>query len=217
MIRLVLGDDHTVVRQGLRALLAAEPGLEVAGDAADGEEILRLVAEHRPDVLLLDWMMPGLTGLEITKRVRRECPGTRVLILSMHANEAYVVEALRHGAAGYALKDTSATELLKAVRDVAAGVRYLSPPWTPEALTRYEERAAASAKDPGDTLTAREREILVLAAEGFTSPQIGLKLHISHRTVETHRARLMRKLELRSQSDLVRYAVRRGLLTDENT
>lgn len=217
MIRLVLGDDHTVVRQGLRALLSSEPELAVVGDAGDGEGVLRLVAERDPDVLVLDWVMPGVSGLDVTRLVRSRHPRTRVLILSMHRDEAYVIEAMRSGASGYVLKDASAAELVAAVRAVAGGALHLGGSWTAESLERYARQAAGDARDPYESLTAREREILVLAAEGYTSPQIGLKLLISHRTVETHRFHIMRKLGLYSQTDLVRYAMKRGLLRDDGS
>ncbi len=209
---LVLADDHPVVRQGLRAVLEAEPSFSVVGEVADGLEVLPLVERLRPDVLIVDVMMPGLSGLEVTRQVRQRSPGTRVLVLSMYANEIYVLEALRNGASGYVLKGASAADLVEAVRVAAAGRRYLSPPLSERGLEAYAERARAGTLDLYETLTTREREVLHLAAEGYSNPKIATRLGISTRTAETHRAHIMRKLGLQSQTDLVRYAVRRGIL-----
>lgn len=214
-ITIVLADDHHVVRQGLRALLEAEPEFSVIGEAADGLAATDLVNRLKPNVLVVDIMMPGLNGLEVARRVGAHSPQTRVIILSMYANEAYVLEALRKGAAAYVLKDSTATELVHAVREVNAGRRYLSPPLSDRAIETYAQKAQAAPLDPYETLTTREREVLHLAAEGRTNAEIAARLFISPRTVETHRANLMRKLGLRTQSDLIRYALRRGLLPPE--
>ena len=216
MTTIVLADDHHVVRQGLRALLEAEADFSVVGEAADGLEVAGLVERLEPDVLIVDVMMPGLGGLEVTRQVRQRCPKTRVVVLSMYASEAYVVEALRNGAGGYVLKDASAADLLEAVQAVAAGRRYLSPPLSERAIDAYVERAKAGRLDLYETLTTREREVLHLAAEGYSNPEVAARLSISPRTVETHRANLMRKLALQSQSDLIRYALRRGILPVED-
>lgn len=213
-ISIVLADDHKLVREGIRLLLAAEPDLSVVGEVADGLKVVQTVEKLKPQVLVLDLMMPGLNGLEIARQVSKSCPETRVMILSMHANEAYVVEALRNGATGYCLKDCSGTEMIAAVRSVARGQPWLSPPFSERALELYDRKAEDAANDPYDQLTTREREVFQLTAEGFTSPQIGQKLFISPRTVESHRANLMRKLSLHSQSDLVRLAIKRGLLPE---
>ena len=212
---IVLADDHGIVRQGLRALLEAEPDLAVVGEAGDGLEALRLVERLAPAVLVADVMMPGLTGLQVTREIQRRWPRTRVVILSMYANEAYVLEALRSGAAGYVLKEAGATDLVRAVREAAAGGRYLSPPLSERAIEAYVERAQATPPDPYDTLTTREREILQLTADGLSSPLVAERLAISPRTVETHRANLMRKLNLRRQADLVRYALERLIVPVE--
>lgn len=212
-ISLVLAEDHHVVRQGLRALLAAEPDLEVVGEAASGLEVGDLVERLKPDVLVVDFVMPGLNAPDIVQRAIRLSPRTRALVLSMHANPAYVVEAMQIGAAGYVLKGSSATELVRAIRAVASGERHLSPPLSEELVEAYARRALPTGLDLYRTLTEREREVLHLAAEGQTSVQIGARLNISPRTVEVHRANLMRKLGLRGQSDLVRFAVGRGILT----
>jgi DNA-binding NarL/FixJ family response regulator len=212
MVRLLLAEDHPVVREGLRALLEEEAGLEVVGQTGDGAEVGPLVEDLRPDVVVLDLMMPGVGGLEVTRDVARRFPGTSVLILSMHANEAYVLEALRSGAAGYALKQADGGELVRAIQEVAAGRRYLSPPLSERAVEAYARRAQGAPPDLYTTLTAREREVLQLVAEGQTSPAIARRLYISPRTVESHRARLMRKLGLRSQAEVIRYAVGRGIV-----
>lgn len=211
-VRIVLADDHPVVRLGIRNLLEAEPEFEVVGEAADALQVIPQVEALRPDVLVLDLIMPGLNGLEITRRLAHSAPRTRIVVLSMHANEAYVIEALRNGASGYVLKGSDSSQLVHAIHDVLAGKRYLSPPLSEQAIEMYVEKAAGAPLDPYETLSSREREVLHLAAEGHTSPEIATRLYISTRTVETHRAHLMRKLNLRSQTDLVRYALRRGIL-----
>lgn len=209
---IVLADDHQIVRQGLRALLEAEPDFSIVGEAGDGLEAVRLVERLTPHVLVLDLMMPGLSGLEVTRDVCRRLPKTRVVILSMHASEGHVLEALRNGAGGYVLKNASATDLVQAVRTVAAGRRYLSPPLSDTLIEAYRQKAQSTPLDPYETLTTRERQVLHLAAEGRPNPDIATRLFVSPRTVETHRANLMRKLGLRSQTDLVRYALRRGIV-----
>lgn len=216
MTSIVLADDHPVVRQGLRSLLEAETDFRLIGEAGDGLEAVRLVERLRPNVLVLDLMMPGLSGLEVARRVGQCSPNTRVVILSMYASEAYVLEALKNGAAAYVLKDSSAADLVKAVREAAAGRRYLSSPLSERAIEIYIEKAEATALDIHDTLTSREREVLHMAAEGRTNTEIAARLVISPRTAETHRANLMRKLGLRTQTELIRYALRRGILAMED-
>lgn len=213
---IVLADDHHVVRKGLRALLAAEGDLEVIGEEADGMKVVDMVDRLRPNVLVLDVQMPGLNGLEITRQIMQRAPKTRVVILSMHANETYVLEALRYGAAGYVFKDADPAEVLEAVRAVNAGRRYLSRALSERAIEAYAEKAHAAASDPYDTLTTREREVLQLAAESSSTSEIAARLGISPRTVETHRENLMRKLGLQSQTDLIRYALRRGIVPLED-
>lgn len=212
MITILLADDHIVVRQGLRSLIDSQADLKVIGEASDGQETIQLVQKLKPDVLVLDLMMPGLNGLEITRQVWRT---TRVLILSMHANEAYVIEALKKGASGYLLKDTTAIELTQAIRMIAAGQRYLSAPFSERAISAYVERAKTGSLDPYDALTSREREVLQLVAEGFSTMEISQRLSISTRTVEAHRANLNRKLDIHSHADLIRFAIRKGLLPME--
>lgn len=212
MTTIVLADDHHVVRLGLRALLETEPDFRVVGEAGDGLEATRLVERLQPNMLVLDLMLPGLSGLEVTRLVRQQSPQTHVVILSMHADESYVLEALKNGAIGYVLKDSSAADLVHAVREGAAGRRYLSPPLSERAIERYIQKGEAATQDIYETLTTREREVLHLAAEGHTIAAIAARLFISPRTVETHRANLMGKLGLRTQTDLIRYALRRGIL-----
>ena len=215
MTTIILADDHAIVRQGIRALLEVEPDLVVVGEASDGLGAVALVERLRPQVLILDLMMPGLSGLEVTRRVCQRSSQTRVVVLSMYANEAYVLEALRNGAAAYVLKEASGAELVQAVREVTAGRRYLSPPLSENAIEVYVQRAKAGPLDPYETLTSREREVLHLAAEGHSNAGIGDRLGISPRTAETHRANLMQKLALHNQTDLVRYALQRGILPAE--
>ena len=209
MITVLLADDHHVVRQGLRSLIDSQPDFQVVGEASEGREALEMIRELKPMVSVLDLMMPGMNGLEITRQVWRI---SQVLILSMHANEAYVIEALRKGASGYVLKDATANELIQAIHVVAAGQRYLSSPFSERAISAYIQRVKTGSLDPYETLTTREREILQLVAEGRNSAEIAVRLSISPRTVEAHRASLNRKLDLHSQADLIRLAVKKGLL-----
>jgi len=210
-ISIVLADDHHVVRQGLRALLEATPDLIVVGEAADGAAAAEITVRLAPDVLILDLAMPG-NGLEALRQVAQRAPRTRVVVLSMHSSEAYVVEALKGGASAYVLKDATASDLVRAVREVTAGRRYLSPPLSEHAIDAYTSRALAATAEPHEALTARETEVLRLAARGDSVHQIALQLSISPRTAETHRANFMRKLGLHSQTDVVRYAIRHGIL-----
>ncbi len=211
-LRLVLADDHEVVRKGLKLLLESKGGLDVVGEASDGRETLQTLRRLKPDVLVLDLMMPGLGGLEVLRRLGKVSPDTRVVVLSMYAGEPYVVEALRHGAAGYVLKDAGPGELLRAVREAAAGRRYLSPPLSERALQAWVRKTRYVSAEEDEVLTPREREILQLTAEGLSSRRIAANLSISPRTAETHRANIKRKLGFRSQSELVRFAIRKGMV-----
>jgi two-component system response regulator NreC len=212
---IVLADDHKVVRQGLRAVLEANPSFRVIGEAGEGLETTRLAERLRPDVLVLDLMMPGLSGLEVTRQVKKRSPKTHVVVLSMHRDESYVLEALKNGAAAYVLKDSSVEELVKAVIEAVAGRRYLSPPLSQSAIDAYVQRASTATRDRYDSLSSREREVLQLAAEGHTNAEIGKRLFISPRTVEIHRANMMQKLALRNQTDLIRYALKQGILSND--
>ncbi|MEI6776159.1 MAG: response regulator transcription factor [Chloroflexales bacterium] len=211
MITIVLADDHPIVRQGIRTLLTAEPGYQVVGESADGLAAVRLVEQLQPAVLVVDLMMPGINGLEVTRRVCALPSPPQVIVLSMHADEVYVLDALRNGAAAYVLKENDTAQLISAVRAVVSGQRYLSPPLSERAIDSYLRQSHATPLDAFDLLTMREREVLQLVAAGRTSPEIAAHLNISPRTAETHRANLMRKLGLHSQAELVRYAVQREL------
>jgi DNA-binding NarL/FixJ family response regulator len=210
-ITVALADDHHVVRQGLRALLETEPDLSVVEEAADGSAALEMVTRMTPDVLVLDLAMQGTTGLDVLGQVTRQQPTTRVVVLSMHSGEAYVVEALRRGASAYVLKDATASDLIHAIREVMAGRHYLSPSLSERAIEAYAKTEAA-ADEPHRVLTPRELEVFRLAARGDSLQQIATELSISPRTAESHRANLMRKLGLHSQTDIVRHAIRHGIL-----
>jgi two-component system response regulator NreC len=209
---MVLAEDHHIVRQGLKALLEAEPDLVVVGEAADGIEAVQTTERLKPDILVLDLMMGGIDGLEVARQVRDRSSSTRIVVLSMFDNEAYVAEALRCGALAYVLKGSTSAELLSAIRAAAAGRRYLSPPLTELAIDAYARMVGETKIDPFESLTAREREVLYLTVNGDTSVQISERLHISPRTVETHRLNLMRKLGLHTHTELVRYALERGVI-----
>jgi len=210
-ITIVLVEDHQVVREGLRRLLESEAGFQVLGDTDNGLDGVALVQSTKPDVLVADLMMPGLNGIEVTKEVKRHSPRTKVLMLSMMTEEQYVAEALQAGASGYVPKDASGAELVRAVREVAAGHRYLSPPLSDFAISAYADRTVSNLEDPYEKLTERERQVFLLAAEGSTSKDIAARLGIRPRTAESHRANVMRKLGFHNQTDLVHYAMKRGL------
>ena len=212
MTDILLADDHHLVRQGLKALLDGEPHFRLVGEAGNGLEAVRLAERVRPDVLITDLVMPGLNGLEVTRQVTRSHPRTRVVILSMYADDAYVFEALRNGASAYVLKDSQASDLVKAVREVAAGKRYLSPPLSERSLELYVRKVKSPPEDPYELLTTREREVLQMVAEGHTSAEIATLLFISPRTAEGHRANLMRKLGFQNHTDLILFALKRGIL-----
>lgn len=211
MTTILLADDHPMVRQGVRTVIEAEPGWTVVGEAADGETALELIRALQPAVALIDLMMPGLTGLEVLRALQSAAPNTRVLIFSMHADDSYVRAALAAGAAGYVLKDTDAAELTQLVREALAGRRALSRVLTERAVERYLHDSRDASLDWAEMLTARERQVLQLAAEGLSNAAIADRLQISPRTAETHRANLMRKLDLHSHADLLRYAHQHGL------
>jgi DNA-binding NarL/FixJ family response regulator len=220
-IRVLLADDHALVRAGIRALLQNLEGIEVIGEADDGREALRLIEELRPDVVLMDIAMPGLNGLEAAARASKEFPGARVIILSMYATEEYVLQAVRSGAAGYLLKGARLPELELAVTSVARGESYLSPAASKHVVSGYVQRGhegagrAEADTKPADRLTPRQREILQLIAEGATTKEIAQTLGISAKTVEMHRAQLMERLGIYDVAGLVRYAIRVGLVTPD--
>ena len=212
MTTIVLADDHHVMRQGLRSLLEAEPDFQVIGEAGDGEEALHVVESLRPDILVLDMVMPGLNGIEVTQRLRQIAPKTAVVVLSMFGTEGYVHKAMRAGAKAYVLKQASADELVYAIREVVNGQRYLSRALSERAIDAYVQETLNTDLDPALALTAREREVLLRVADGGTSKQIAAELHISPRTVEFHRANIMRKLDFNNHQELLRYCLRTGIL-----
>jgi DNA-binding NarL/FixJ family response regulator len=212
---IVLADDHRIVREGLHALLRAEADFSVVGEAGDGLEALELIRKLSPDVAVLDLMMRGLNGLEVARQVNRQAPHIRIIILSMYDDEGFVLEALANGVSAYVLKDAGSSDLVQAVREVATGHRYLSPSLSDRAIDAYQQIARGGAPDKYESLTTREREVLQLSAEGHTNCEIATRLGISVRTAETHRSRLMHKLGAHSQADLIRFALRRGIIALE--
>jgi DNA-binding NarL/FixJ family response regulator len=213
-IRLLLVDDHALLRAGLRALLCLEDDLEVAGEAGTGEEAVELAAYLRPDVVLMDLSMPGIGGLEATRRIAGLGQGTRVLILTVHAEEEYLLPVLQAGGSGYVMKHSADAELLDAIRTVARGDVFLYPSGTRLLAQGYRApRPAEPQLDPMELLSDREAEVLRLTAQGFSSSEIGERLHISSKTVDTYRQRFMEKLSIKHRTELVRFALTRGLLT----
>ena len=212
-VRILLADDHTVVRQGLRKLLEERPDWEVIAEAGDGREAVRLAEQHKPDVAILDVAMPLLNGIEATRQITKRVPATRVLVLSMHADEAYVTQILQAGATGYLLKDSADVDLLKAVGEAAHGRSFFSPAIARVMLDDYVRQLAdKGVTDRYESLSAREREIFQLIAEAKTNKEIAALLNVSPSTVETHRAHIMEKLDLHSAAEIVLYAVRRGVI-----
>ncbi len=211
-IKILLADDHAIVRQGVKGLLETQPGFKITGEASDGLEAVRLVQRLEPDILVVDLGMTGLNGLEVTLQVKRRFPDVGVIVLSMQADETYVEKALKNGADAYVVKDANSAELIKAVREVRAGRRYLSPPFEIKSFSARMDKHPTGKQKPYDTLTSREREVLQLVAEGHTNAEIGGRLFISERTVEVHRSKLMHKLSLRSQSEVIHFAVRQGIV-----
>jgi DNA-binding NarL/FixJ family response regulator len=217
-IRVLLAEDHTLVRAGIRALLQKFEFIKVIGETGDGNDAVRLVKKERPDIVLMDIAMPGLNGIEATARIKREYPDTKVIILSMYSNEEYVLQALLDGASGYLLKDAGLVELELAIKSVIRGDTYLSPPISKQVIadyiTRFEKKTNKGEANRGAfyILTSRQREILQLIAEGCTTKDISLKLNLSINTVETHRSQLMERLDIHDLAGLVRYAIREGIV-----
>lgn len=210
-VRILLADDHAMLRDGVRMVLEAHPGFEVVGTVDNGRDAVRLAEELQPDIAVLDIAMPDLNGLEATKAICEASPDTSVVILSMHEGEEYLREALRAGASGFVLKRAAAKELVSAINAVRRGDKYLDPSLTRTLISDYVRQVERGDETP-DSLTDRELEVLKLVAEGFTNRQIALQLNISIKTVQTHRANLMDKLNLHDRTELVRYAIRRGLI-----
>lgn len=218
VIRVLLAEDHTIVRKGLRALLDDEAGIEVIGEAQDGREAVRMVAQLHPDVVLMDISMPGLNGLEATRQIKTQFPDARVLVLTRHTNKEYVYQILRAGASGYTVKQAAPAELVLAIQAVYRGDTFLSPSVSGQVIDEYIQRAESivSSQDSYDRLTSREREVLQLVAEGLTSPEIAELLHVSVKTVGHHRTNLMKKLDLHSAAELTQYAIRKGVISLES-
>jgi two-component system response regulator NreC len=215
VIRVLLADDHTIVRQGVRMCLEAMGDIEVVGEAEDGQMAVLLTAQLRPDVTVVDLTMPRLSGVEAIRQIKRDVPSTEVVVLSVHDSEAYVVQALRAGAAGYVLKRNAATELAAAIRAARDGQAYLHPSIARRVIDDYLSRIHGSDEavaEPHERLTPREREVLQLAAEGHSTKAIAGLLCLSTKTVEHHRASVMTKLGLHGQTELVKYAIRAGLV-----
>lgn len=207
-IKVFLADDHTIVRQGLKLILAGQPDFEVIGEAANGRETVDLVQKLKPDVVLMDVAMPELNGIEATRRLVQANPRLRVLVLSMHKEGTYVREILKAGARGYILKDAIDTELLNAIRSVARGDGYISPAVSGALLSDFRQNVT----DPIDLLSSREREVLQLIAEGKTNKEVATRLNLSVYTVDSHRGKIMEKLNLHSTGELVRFAMKHGLV-----
>ena len=213
-LRVILADDHTLVRAGLRSLVEQLKEATVIAEAKDGHEVLALAQEHHPDVVLMDLSMPGMNGLEAALRLKKEQPQIKIIVLSMHASEEYVLQALRAGASGSLVKDSAPLELALALQAVARGETYLSPPISRQVVDSYMQRVG-QADDPLAVLTGRQREILQLIAEGSSTKDIARKLNLSVKTVETHRAQLMERLDIHEVAGLVRFAIRHGLVNTE--
>jgi len=214
-MRVLLADDHTLLRKGIRSVLASLPGIEIVAETGDGREALALIEQHRPDVAVLDVTMPGLNGLEVAERAAKSSSTTKILILSMHAGEAYVAQALRAGIAGYLLKDSADDELPLAIRAVARGEVFLSPKISTQLVERFLQSGSAQ-PDPLAGLTTRQREILQLVAEGKSSKEIAVILDLSIKTVESHRGQIMERLGIHDVTGLVRFAIRVGLVSPDS-
>jgi two-component system, NarL family, response regulator NreC len=214
MIRVLLADDHTLIRAGLRMVVAAQPDLTVVGEAGDGREAVAMAQNLKADVVVMDIGMPNLNGIEAARQIRAAQPDTQVVMLSMHADEGYILRALKAGAKAYLLKDSAEADLARAIRAAAAGKSFFSPAVGKVLLEDYVRAIERSGvEDSYEILSAREREILQLVAEGNSSKEIADQLHLSVYTVETHRARLMQKLNLRGIPELILYAVRKGIVS----
>jgi len=213
-IKVLLVDDHAILREGVHALLAREPDILVVGEAADGQEALEQVPRLKPDVVIMDIVMPRMNGLEATRLITERHPESRVLILSMYDDHEYVVQIIQAGASGYVLKRVVTEDLVRAIREVYAGESFLYPPIAAKLIGDYLRVTRSERGDgPGEPLTAREREVLKLIADGHTNQEIAEQLGLSRKTVDSHRANAMRKLDLHDVTELVKYALRTGMIT----
>ncbi|MEM7134842.1 MAG: response regulator transcription factor [Chloroflexota bacterium] len=216
-IRVVLADDHTIVRKGIRSLLDEDPKIEVVGEAENGRQAVAQAEALQPDIILMDHTMPLLNGLEATRQIRKQLPHIQVLILTMHTNEEYVFQFLQAGAAGYLVKQTAPTDLITAIEAIYRGDSFLSPTISKAVIEEYVRTGEAAGKGASDNaLTEREREVLQLVAEGFTNQEISQQLQISIKTVGVHRLNLMQKLDLHNLADLTKYAIRTGMISLED-
>ncbi len=212
-IRIVLADDHTIVRNGLRALLDRQPNFLVVGEASNGREAVEIVEQELPNIVLMDVAMPQLNGIEAATRISAEWPQTAVIILSMYSDETYVLRALKAGARGYLLKDSAESDLIQAIRAVASGKAFFSPAVSRVLADDYlRQMRQRGVEDPYDLLSAREREVLQLIAEGRSSKEIATLLSLSSYTIDTHRANVMQKLNVHSMPELILYSVRKGII-----
>jgi len=211
-VTVLLADDHPIVRQGMRNLLDAEAGLSVVGEAEDGLQTVQLAEQLKPDVVVVDMMMPRLNGLEAIRQITSRVPNTRCIVLSMQSADPYIVQALKAGASGYVLKDSGPSEVIGAIHQVLSGKRYLSPQLSEKLIDLFVAKVEVEVLDPYNSLTAREREVLQLAAEGLSNSNIADQLSISTRTVEQHRQNMMNKMDFKNQTDLIRFALKRGIL-----
>jgi len=214
-IKVLLVDDHAIIREGLRSLLERQPEMEVIADTDDGRKAIELVQELLPNIVIMDISMPGLNGIEATRQITAEFPDVKVIALSIHSKRRFVADMLSAGATGYILKECLFDELVQAIKAVAAGGRYLSPRITDLVVSDYVKRLSATADSPFEALTTREREVLQLVAEGKSTKQIALELHVSTKTIEANRRQIMEKLDIHSVAELTKYAVREGLTTLE--
>jgi len=214
--RIVIAEDHTILREGLRALLSSSPDFEIVGEAEDGREAIRCVEKLKPNLILTDLSMPRMNGMDAIREIKRRAPGTKILVLTVHKTEEYILATLQAGANGYLLKDSTHAELLAAVRHVLSGKHYISPGISDKVLDGYlEGRKTLKTRTSWETLTQREREILKLIAEGYKNKEIADDLCISVKTVEKHRANLMEKLNLHNVQALTTYAIEKGLVSRE--
>jgi len=214
-IKILLVDDHAIIREGLRSLLEKQPEMEVIADTDDGRKAIELVRELLPDIVIMDITMPGLNGIEATRQITAEFPDVKVIALSIHSKRRYVADMLSAGATGYILKECLFDELVQAIKAIAAGGRYLSPRITDVVVSDYVKRLSTSADSPFEALKTREREVLQLVAEGKSTKQIALELHVSTKTIEANRRQIMEKLNIHNVAELTKYAVREGLTTLE--